>query len=72
MVDHAGRGLDPAEACGEALRELLDLPDEFRAPLQAPLAPRRTPRRRRHREGATYGATTAQDAEPRILPRAVA
>jgi isoaspartyl peptidase/L-asparaginase-like protein (Ntn-hydrolase superfamily) len=73
VVDHAGRGLDPADACREALRETLDLPDEFRAPLQALcLLPDGRHGGAATREGATYGVMTAEDREPRILPRAVA
>lgn len=35
VVQALRRGLDPEEACAAALAESLDLPDEFRAPLQA-------------------------------------
>jgi beta-aspartyl-peptidase (threonine type) len=73
VVDHAGRGLDPAEACREALRETVDLPDEFRAPLQALcLLPDGRHGGAATRDGATYGVMTVEDREPRILPRAVA
>jgi beta-aspartyl-peptidase (threonine type) len=72
VVDHAARGLDPTEACREALRQTVDLPDEFRAPIQALclLADGR------HggastREGATYAVMTAADSEPLIVERAV-
>jgi isoaspartyl peptidase/L-asparaginase-like protein (Ntn-hydrolase superfamily) len=72
VVDHAGRGLDPAEACREALRETVDLPDEFRAPLQALcLLPDGRHGGAATREGATYGVMSGDDSEPRILPRVV-
>jgi beta-aspartyl-peptidase (threonine type) len=72
VVEHAARGLDPAEACRAALRETIDLPDEFRAPLQALcLLPDGRHGGASTREGATYAVMTAQYSQPRILDRAV-
>jgi beta-aspartyl-peptidase (threonine type) len=72
VVDHAGRGLDPADACGEALRETVDLPDEFRAPLQTLcLLPDGRHGGATTQESGTYAVMTANDSAPRILQRAV-
>lgn len=72
VVEHAARGLDPADACREALRETLDLPDPFRAPLQTLcLLPDGRHGGASTREGATYAVMTPDDREPRILSRAV-
>jgi isoaspartyl peptidase/L-asparaginase-like protein (Ntn-hydrolase superfamily) len=73
VVEYASRGLDPADACREALRDTVDLPDAFRAPLQALcLLPDGRHGGAATREGATYGVMTAGDREPRILARTVA
>ena len=71
VVDHAAAGLDPTQACQAALRETLDLPDAFRAPLQSLcLLPDGRHGGAATREGATYGVMTADDREPQIVPRA--
>ncbi len=71
VVDQAARGLDPAEACQAALRETLDLPDAFRAPLQSLcLLPDGRHGGAATREGATYAVMAGEDREPVILPRA--
>ena len=73
VVEHVARGLDPADACRAALRETLDLPDAFRAPLQTLcLLPDGRHGGAATREGATYGVMSGADTEPRILPRALA
>jgi isoaspartyl peptidase/L-asparaginase-like protein (Ntn-hydrolase superfamily) len=63
-------GADPAQACAEALRQTLDLPDEFRSPL---LALCLTPDGRHGgastMPGATYSVMTAEDASFRIEER---
>ena len=61
---------DPAKACSEALVQTLDLPDEFRSPLQALCL---TPDGRHGGAstipGATYSVMTAEDATFRIEER---
>ena len=61
---------DPAKACAEALAETLDLPDEFRSPLQALCL---TPDGRHGGAStvpaATYAVMTAHDATFRIEER---
>jgi isoaspartyl peptidase/L-asparaginase-like protein (Ntn-hydrolase superfamily) len=63
-------GADPAQACAEALRQTLDLPDEFRSPL---LALCLTPDGRHGgastMPGSTYSVMTAEDASFRIEER---
>ena len=63
-------GAGPAEACAVALAETMELPDEFRAPLQALCL---TPDGRHGggstKEGATYSVLTADDDSFRIMPR---
>jgi N4-(beta-N-acetylglucosaminyl)-L-asparaginase len=63
-------GSDPAEACAVALAETLDLPDEFRSPLQALCL---TPDGRHGGAstvaGATYSVMTAEDETFRIEQR---
>jgi beta-aspartyl-peptidase (threonine type) len=55
-------GLDPAEACARALAETLDLPDEFRASIQALcLAPDGRHGGASTRAGSTYSVLTADD-----------
>jgi isoaspartyl peptidase/L-asparaginase-like protein (Ntn-hydrolase superfamily) len=72
VVEHAARGLDPAEACRAALRDTLDLPDVFRAPLQALcLLPDGRHGGAATREGSTYSVMTAADRAPRIEARVV-
>ena len=65
----AGHG--PAQACAAALAETLDLPDEYRAPLQALCM---TPDGRHGgastRAGSTYAVMTARDDSFRIEERA--
>jgi len=61
---------DPAKACAGALAQTLDLPDEFRSPLQALCL---TPDGRHGGAstvpGATYSVMTAQDTTFRIEQR---
>ena len=63
-------GAGPADACAVALAETMELPDEFRAPLQALCL---TPDGRHGgactKEGATYSVLTADDDSFRIMPR---
>jgi len=55
-------GADPAQACAVALAETLDLPDEFRSPLQALcLTPDGRHGGASTRAGASYSAMTAED-----------
>jgi beta-aspartyl-peptidase (threonine type) len=63
-------GADPAQACAEALAETLELPDEFRTPLQALcLTPDGRHGGAATAPGATYGVITADDESFRIEPR---
>jgi isoaspartyl peptidase/L-asparaginase-like protein (Ntn-hydrolase superfamily) len=63
-------GHDPAKACAEALRETLDLPDEFRAPLQALcLTPDGQHGAASTRAGSTYAVMTASDRDFRVAER---
>jgi hypothetical protein len=63
-------GQDPAAACAGALAETLDLPDEFRAPLQCLcLTPDGAHGGASTRAGATYAVMTASDQEYRIIER---
>jgi isoaspartyl peptidase/L-asparaginase-like protein (Ntn-hydrolase superfamily) len=63
-------GADPAQACREALGQTLDLPDEFRTPLQALcLTPDGRHGGASTGPGATYSVMTAQDASFRIEER---
>jgi isoaspartyl peptidase/L-asparaginase-like protein (Ntn-hydrolase superfamily) len=63
-------GADPAQACREALGQTLDLPDEFRTPLQALcLTPDGRHGGASTGPGATYSVMTAQDAGFRIEER---
>jgi isoaspartyl peptidase/L-asparaginase-like protein (Ntn-hydrolase superfamily) len=63
-------GADPAQACAAALAETLDLPDEFRTPLQALCL---TPDGRHGGAstiaGATYAVMTADDETFRVKER---
>jgi hypothetical protein len=63
-------GQDPSAACAGALAETLDLPDEFRAPLQCLcLTPDGAHGGASTRAGATYAVMTASDQEYRIIER---
>ncbi len=63
-------GADPAQACGEALGQTLDLPDEFRTPLQALcLTPDGRHGGASTSPGSTYSVMTARDASFRIEQR---
>jgi len=65
----AGHG--PAQACAAALAETLDLPDEYRAPLQALcLTPDGRHGGASTRAGSTYAVMTARDDSFRIEERA--
>jgi beta-aspartyl-peptidase (threonine type) len=65
----AGRG--PAEACVAALAETMELPDEYRSPLQALcLTPDGSHGGASTRPGATYSVMTADDDSYRIEERA--
>jgi isoaspartyl peptidase/L-asparaginase-like protein (Ntn-hydrolase superfamily) len=63
QVLHAlAAGGDPAKACAEALAETLELPDEFRSPLQALcLTPDGRHGGASTRPGATYSVMTIED-----------
>ncbi len=64
----AGHG--PAEACAAALAQTLDLPDEYRAPLQALcLTPDGRHGGASTRPGSTYSVLTARDDSYRIEER---
>ncbi|MGA8459907.1 MAG: isoaspartyl peptidase/L-asparaginase, partial [Streptosporangiaceae bacterium] len=61
---------DPAKACAEALAETLDLPDEFRSPLQALcLTPDGRHGGASTMPGSTYSVMTADDETFRIEQR---
>jgi isoaspartyl peptidase/L-asparaginase-like protein (Ntn-hydrolase superfamily) len=61
---------DPAKACAEALAETLDLPDEFRSPLQALcLTPDGRHGGASTMSGSTYSVMTADDETFRIEER---
>ena len=61
---------DPAKACAEALADTLDLPDEFRSPLQALcLTPDGRHGGASTRPGSTYSVMTAEDATFRVEER---
>jgi isoaspartyl peptidase/L-asparaginase-like protein (Ntn-hydrolase superfamily) len=61
---------DPAKACAEALAETLDLPDEFRSPLQALcLTPDGRHGGASTMPGSTYSVMTADDETFRIEER---
>jgi len=61
---------DPAKACAEALAQTLDLPDEFRSPLQALcLTPDGRHGGASTRPGATYSVMTADDETFRVEER---
>jgi len=61
---------DPAKACAEALAQTLDLPDEFRSPLQALcLTPDGRHGGASTRPGATYSVMTANDETFRVEER---
>jgi isoaspartyl peptidase/L-asparaginase-like protein (Ntn-hydrolase superfamily) len=71
QVLHAlAAGGDPAKACAEALAETLDLPDEFRSPLQALcLTPDGRHGGASTMPGATYSVMTIEDETFRIEER---
>jgi len=63
-------GHDPAPACAVALAQTLDLPDEYRAPLQALcLTPDGRHGGASTRAGSTYAVMTAHDGSYRIEER---
>jgi isoaspartyl peptidase/L-asparaginase-like protein (Ntn-hydrolase superfamily) len=67
----AGEGLDPDAAALAALRDTVELPDDFRSPLSVlVLAPDGRHGGASTRPGATYSVMEEDDAEPRILSRA--
>jgi beta-aspartyl-peptidase (threonine type) len=71
VVQHVDAGREPADACLEALRETLDLADDFRAPLQTLcLLPDGRHGGAATRAGATYSVMTTDDETFRILERA--
>ncbi len=64
-------GLDPAAACAAALAQTLELPDDYRSPLQALcLAPDGSHGGASTKPGATYAVMTADDDSYRIEERA--
>jgi beta-aspartyl-peptidase (threonine type) len=73
VLHRLAAGDDPAAACAAALAETLDLPDEFRTPLQALCL---TPDGRHGGAstigGGTYSVITADDESFRIQGRAQA
>lgn len=71
-VLHALRdGRGPARACAAALAQTLDLPDDYRSPLQALcLTPDGRHGGASTRPGATYSVMTAADDSYRIIERA--
>jgi isoaspartyl peptidase/L-asparaginase-like protein (Ntn-hydrolase superfamily) len=63
-------GQDPAGACAEALMQVVDLPDEFRAPLQVLcLTPDGRHGAAATNAGATYSVLTARDHSYTIVER---
>jgi isoaspartyl peptidase/L-asparaginase-like protein (Ntn-hydrolase superfamily) len=61
---------DPEEACAAALAETLELPDEYRSPLQVLcLTPDGRHGGASTRPGSTYGVMTAEDSSYRIEER---
>jgi beta-aspartyl-peptidase (threonine type) len=64
-------GLNPAAACAAALAQTLELPDDYRSPLQALcLAPDGSHGGASTKPGATYAVMTADDDSYRIEERA--
>jgi len=64
-------GQEPAQACAAALTQTLDLPDDYRSPLQALcLTPDGRHGGASTRPGATYAVMTADDHSYRITERA--
>jgi N4-(beta-N-acetylglucosaminyl)-L-asparaginase len=64
-------GRDPAQACAAALAQTLDLPDDYRSPLQALcLTPDGRHGGASTKPGATYSVMTADDDSYRITERA--
>jgi isoaspartyl peptidase/L-asparaginase-like protein (Ntn-hydrolase superfamily) len=71
VVQHLSAGHQPAEACLAALRETLDLADDFRAPLQTLcLLPDGRHGGASTKAGATYAVMTTADDEFRTVERA--
>jgi beta-aspartyl-peptidase (threonine type) len=71
VLHHVAAGQEPADACCEALRETLDLVDDFRAPLQTLcLLPDGRHGGAATKSGATYSVMTADDDTFQILERA--
>jgi isoaspartyl peptidase/L-asparaginase-like protein (Ntn-hydrolase superfamily) len=65
------RGLDPAQACAGALAETVELPDDFRSPLQVLcLTPDGRHGGASTKPGSTYSVITADDDTFRIEERA--
>jgi isoaspartyl peptidase/L-asparaginase-like protein (Ntn-hydrolase superfamily) len=70
VVQHLSAGHQPADACVAALRETLDLADDFRAPLQTLcLLPDGRHGGAATKAGATYAVMTTADDEFRIVER---
>jgi isoaspartyl peptidase/L-asparaginase-like protein (Ntn-hydrolase superfamily) len=71
VVHHVSAGHAPTKACREALRETLDLADDFRAPLQTLcLLPDGRHGGAATKAGATYSVMTTDDDAFRIVERA--
>ncbi|MGN6380019.1 MAG: isoaspartyl peptidase/L-asparaginase [Gaiellales bacterium] len=65
-------GVAPEEAAREALRDTVDVPDEYRSPLSVlVLAPDGRHGGASTKSGATYAVIDERSDEPRIVPRAV-
>ena len=65
------QGLDPGQACASALAETVELPDDFRSPLQVLcLTPDGRHAGASTKAGSTYSVITADDDTYRIEERA--
>lgn len=70
VLDGVRRGLDPEAACAAALAELDELPDDYRAPVQALcLLPDGRHGAAGTHPGSTYAVQTVDDEGPTVLPR---
>lgn len=72
VVDLLGRGMEPAEACAEMLRDARSIPDPFAAELRAlALTPDGRHGGAAGKLGSVYAFMTADHTEPELRPRAV-
>lgn len=70
VVHELAAGAEPASACAAALAQTLDMPDKYRAPLQALcLTPDGRHGGASTRAGASYAVMTADDEQHRVVER---